>query len=252
MINNTLSICNVKRQYSQLVLKFNTSSNIYAMKWPQTLRYFMDETKDTQESLAEKLNCSQGMIGFYLRDEKFPRRKMLEAMASYFNVQTEHLISFQKDVEQNADKSHAGREILARHDARVLPILKNSEIIDWLQNNILPSVERRYSMLLPQGFNLSEKAYLLDITDDYIATQLFPIKMSGMKIYAVVDPEYTIKPQDMVVASINSELPKIRQYIVDGSESAIKSFDNQPPINISQDVKLLGAIVGYQHFSVNN
>lgn len=101
------------------------------IKWPNTLRILMKECGETQESIAEKLHVSQGLIGHYLNDRRMPPIKRMRQFADFFKVEISDLI--EKEEGREKTKSLMPISTVISPSPRGLPILEWSEFDHFLK-----------------------------------------------------------------------------------------------------------------------
>ncbi len=63
---------------------------------PVNLRRLLDERGCTQSRLADGIGISSGTLSDWLSGRYYPRTKYIEAMAAFFGVSTEELVSEKK------------------------------------------------------------------------------------------------------------------------------------------------------------
>lgn len=233
----------------------NTFSNTDSMmKWPNTLQFLMDKHGETQEHLAEAVDCSQGLIASYLSKvkPKYPRMKMLKRLAEHFNVEVDQLFSMNEGnstsstIEETSKQTkHSAKKIPIQ--PRTIPFLENHEIIPWVKHGVLPPNHRSISVPLPHDFKLTVKAFLYDITDELACSHLFPIRIPGLGVYAIVEPPHSAQVGDIVIASGKDVAPKIYQCVKSGGELSLKSFEPQSTLIKFKTVDFLGKVETFHH-----
>ena len=99
------------------------------MTFGERLRYLRESRELRQQDVAEKVNISKRMIGYYESDSHFPRdAKMVVALADFFDVSLDYLFGLTDITKyENAEKY---TEVIAACEN--LPKDKLNSVIDYI------------------------------------------------------------------------------------------------------------------------
>lgn len=97
------------------------------MTFGERLRYLREERELRQQDVAESINISKRMIGYYESDKHFPRdAKMVIALADFFGVSLDYLFGI-SEVRNNKTINLLNKEFSALSEE------KQNDVMDYIR-----------------------------------------------------------------------------------------------------------------------
>jgi SOS-response transcriptional repressor LexA len=201
--------------------------------WPESLRELMKKHGDTQETLAEKIDVTQGLIGHYLNKRRMAPIDMIEKIAVLYNIAPEILLY--------GDEGKNEIKYISKPTPRELPVYSMTDVIKVFMHKKKSQSKRTLFTPLP----VSKDSFFMEIEGKAMISTSHPENSLLPGAFVLVDPEIIPYKKALVVAVIDNKDLKVRQFSKDGTEKILEAFNNDfPLIRVNEKVKIIGVIVG--------
>lgn len=218
-------------------------------EWPETLRILMKRTGDTQESLAEKLDLSQGAIGHWLNSRRKPKYNALNKLVGYFKVTADELLYGLEDAASNNNKTMPSEH---SHVIRVLVVpswehagkgnaLKMTEKektkMDFVYFEIEPGKDQKLLAIKIQGKEMDAMISPSPLEKSFMPGEAI---IYDLQLTSPVNGEY-------VIAKLPNEKDAIfRQFVVENGIAYLKPKNpTYKIIEMTSAIKIIGTVIGY-------
>lgn len=194
----------------------------------------MEEAKIREAELARQTGLPQTTINRLLQGETpDPRTGTLKPIAKYFGVSIDSLI-----IENSSFSNRIKGTVNAfnRDTWSSIPIIPWENILSW--------------KFVHENFNTNTHNNWIT-TEKELSTKSFAIKSKPFmeprfrkNSILVVDPDVSIVDGKFVVISVNNEAATVKQVLVDGASTYLKSLNSSiPTILLDSSVEIIGVIV---------
>lgn len=212
----------------------------------QHLQQLMDKHRENQTTLAKKLHVSQGLIGFYLRDERFPRKRNLEKIANFFSESIDMLLSYQYNfLPRQTDQKLVNSDIeLENVESILIPII-NWEAAIYGEDAVKHAAATAEGWIAVPADKFSEKSYALRMKGDAMSSTNPAIKSLGEGEMIACDPTQKPTHRKLVIAALPGAREAIcRRYIEEAGEPYLTANNpTWPMIKVTPDIKICALVI---------
>lgn len=242
-----LDIMNKHRQAKELIsmtdrprYAVEASSRLYG--WWHRLTKLMIEHGDTQETLAEKLNVSPGLIGHWLNNKRCPPAKRFEKIANLYKVDLAELMYGEK----SASKASLPSNIIDIKNRtptkyKVLPWIELSQVRAFLDGKLTDNLRK---VNIPMTINnVSDNLFVVQAVDDSMVSESNPSESIWEGMILVVDKHANAEAGDDVLADINGSM-RICRLAKYGTDLILKALNPKyPNVPFEPGIKIEGVIM---------
>lgn len=212
------------------------------MSLKDRLRQSRKNARLSQEELADKVGCTQGLISKIERGDQTETALIVE-IAAALNVRPEYLLckddyeTLQASKELLADQVNGNYELKRSEPARnTVPVFDLIQAGDY--KNTFANLGQCDIALTDA--TIKKHTFAIVVTGD----SMTPVFMPGM--LAIVDPELSAVPGDYVIAKDTHPEVTLKQLTKDGADWFLKPLNPQYPTKDASKFEIIGVVIQAQ------